>query len=32
MEFPPILTKNAYGKVLKRERRERYGAGRPPRV
>lgn len=28
VEFPPALPKNAYGKVLKRERRARYGAGR----
>jgi acyl-CoA synthetase (AMP-forming)/AMP-acid ligase II len=32
VEFLPALPKNAYGKVLKRELRERYWAGRPRRV
>jgi long-chain acyl-CoA synthetase len=32
VEFVPELPKNAYGKVLKRELRERYWTGRPRRV
>jgi acyl-CoA synthetase (AMP-forming)/AMP-acid ligase II len=32
VEFLPALPKNAYGKVLKRELRDRYWAGRPRRV
>jgi acyl-CoA synthetase (AMP-forming)/AMP-acid ligase II len=32
VEFLPDLPKNAYGKVLKRELRDRYLAGRPRRV
>ena len=32
VEFLPGLPKNAYGKVLKRELRDRYWAGRPRKV
>jgi acyl-CoA synthetase (AMP-forming)/AMP-acid ligase II len=32
VEFLPDLPKNAYGKVLKRELRERYWSGRVRRV
>jgi acyl-CoA synthetase (AMP-forming)/AMP-acid ligase II len=32
VEFLPALPKNAYGKVLKRELRDRYWAGRSRRV
>ena len=32
VEFLPVLPKNAYGKILKRELRERYWSGRGRRV
>ena len=32
VDFLPELPKNAYGKILKRELRERYWAGRERRV
>jgi acyl-coenzyme A synthetase/AMP-(fatty) acid ligase len=32
VEFLPTLPKNAYGKVLKRELRDRYWAGRQRKV
>ncbi|HEV8474066.1 MAG TPA: hypothetical protein VGR82_14920 [Methylomirabilota bacterium] len=32
VEFLPALPKNAYGKVLKRELRDRYWAGRDRKV
>jgi len=32
VEFLPALPKNAYGKVLKRELRDRYWAGRQRKV